>query len=150
MAYGRKKLKKNKLFAIGGYIDYQTIFLVIVLLAFGVMMVYSASAYRAARAGLSSGYFAMRQGLIGLAGIAVMLLISCFNYQFCKRAPVQKVIVGAMIFCAGVALVMGVSSNGSQRWVEVAGVQLQPSEIVKLLIILYLPSAYVKHQNYPE
>ena len=65
MAYGRKKLKKNKLFAIGGYIDYQTIFLVIVLLAFGVMMVYSASAYRAARAGLSSGYFAMRQGLIG-------------------------------------------------------------------------------------
>ena len=148
MAYGRKKLKKNKLFAIGGYIDYQTIFLVIVLLAFGVMMVYSASAYRAARAGLSSGYFAMRQGLIGLAGIAVMLLISCFNYQFCKRAPVQKVIVGAMIFCAGVALVMGVSSNGSQRWVEVAGVQLQPSEIVKLLIILYLPSACVKHPNY--
>ena len=148
MAYGRKKLKKNKLFAIGGYIDYQTIFLVIVLLAFGVMMVYSASAYRAARAGLSSGYFAMRQGLIGLAGIAVMLLISCFNYQFCKRAPVQKVIVGAMIFCAGVALVMGVSSNGSQRWVEVAGIQLQPSEIVKLLIILYLPSACVKHPNY--
>ena len=148
MAYGRKKLKKNKLFAIGGYIDYQTIFLVIVLLAFGVMMVYSACAYRAARAGLASGYFAMRQGLIGLAGVVVMLLISCFNYQFCKRAPVQKVIVASMIICAGIALVLGVSSNGSQRWVEVAGVQLQPSEIVKLLIILYLPSACVKHPNY--
>ena len=46
MAYGRRKLKKNKIFATGGYMDYQTIFLVVVLLAFGVMMVYSASAYR--------------------------------------------------------------------------------------------------------
>ena len=40
MAYGRRKLKKNKVFATGGYIDYQTIFLVVVLLAFGVMMVF--------------------------------------------------------------------------------------------------------------
>ena len=84
MAYGRRKLKKNKVFATGGYIDYQTIFLVVVLLAFGVMMVYSASAYRATLSGLSSGYFAMRQGMIGLAGIVVMMLISCFNYQFYK------------------------------------------------------------------
>ena len=53
MAYGRRKLKKNKVFATGGYIDYQTIFLVVVLLAFGVMMVYSASAYRATLSGLS-------------------------------------------------------------------------------------------------
>ena len=148
MAYGRRKLKKNKVFATGGYIDYQTIFLVIVLLAFGVMMVYSASAYRAAMAGLSSGYFAMRQGLIGLAGVFVMMVVSCFNYQFYKRPAMQNLIVVAMIVCAGIALVLGVSSNGSQRWVEIGGIQLQPSEIVKLLIILYLPSACVKHPNY--
>ena len=148
MAYGRRKLKKNKIFATGGYIDYQTIFLIVVLLAFGVMMVYSASAYRATLSGLSSGYFAMRQGAIGLAGIIVMMLISCLNYQFYKKPMMQKLIVTAMIVCAGIALVLGVSSHGSQRWIEVAGVQLQPSEIVKLLIILYLPSACVKHPNY--
>ena len=146
MAYG--KLKKNKVFATGGYIDYQTIFLVVVLLAFGVMMVYSASAYRATLSGLSSGYFAMRQGMIGLAGIVVMMLISCFNYQFYKRPVMQRLIVTAMIVCAGIALVLGVSSNGSQRWIEVGGIQLQPSEIVKLLIILYLPSVCVKHPKY--
>ena len=148
MAYGRRKLKKNKVFATGGYIDYQTIFLVVVLLAFGVMMVYSASAYRATLFGLPSGYFAMRQGMIGLAGIVVMMLISCFNYQFYKRPVMQRLIVTAMIVCAGIALVLGVSSNGSQRWIEVGGIQLQPSEIVKLLIILYLPSVCVKHPKY--
>ena len=148
MAYGRRKLKKNKVFATGGYIDYQTIFLVVVLLAFGVMMVYSASAYRATLSGLPSGYFAMRQGMIGLAGIVVMMLISCFNYQFYKRPVMQRLIVTAMIVCAGIALVLGVSSNGSQRWIEVGGIQLQPSEIVKLLIILYLPSVCVKHPKY--
>ena len=145
MAYGRRKLKKNKVFATGGYMDYQTIF---VLLAFGVMMVYSASAYRATLSGLPSGYFAMRQGMIGLAGIVVMMLISCFNYQFYKRPVMQRLIVTAMIVCAGIALVLGVSSNGSQRWIEVGGIQLQPSEIVKLLIILYLPSVCVKHPKY--
>ncbi len=148
MAYGRRKLKKNKVFAPGGYIVYQTIFLVVVLLAFGVMMVYSASAYRATLSGLPSGYFAMRQGMIGLAGIVVMMLISCFNYQFYKRPVMQRLIVTAMIVCAGIALVLGVSSNGSQRWIEVGGIQLQPSEIVKLLIILYLPSVCVKHPKY--
>lgn len=148
MAYGRRKLKKNKVFETGGYIDYQTIFLVVVLLAFGVMMVYSASAYRATLSGLPSGYFAMRQGMIGLAGIVVMMLISCFNYQFYKRPVMQRLIVTAMIVCAGIALVLGVSSNGSQRWIEVGGIQLQPSEIVKLLIILYLPSVCVKHPKY--
>ena len=148
MAYGRRKLKQNKVFATGGYIDYQTIFLVVVLLAFGVMMVYSASAYRATLSGLPSGYFAMRQGMIGLAGIVVMMLISCFNYQFYKRPVMQRLIVTAMIVCAGIALVLGVSSNGSQRWIEVGGIQLQPSEIVKLLIILYLPSVCVKHPKY--
>ena len=100
MAYGRRKLKKNKVFATGGYIDYQTIFLVVVLLAFGVMMVYSASAYRATLSGLPSGYFAMRQGMIGLAGIVVMMLISCFNYQFYKRPVMQRLIVTAMIWFA--------------------------------------------------
>lgn len=148
MAYGRRKLKKNRLFAIGGYMDYQTIFLVVVLLAFGVMMVYSASAYRAALSGMSSGYYALRQGLIGLAGFVVMLIVSCINYQFYKRPMMQKLIVVAMIVCAGIALVLGVSSNGSQRWIQVAGIQLQPSEIVKLLIILYLPSACVKYPKY--
>ena len=148
MAYGRRKLKKNKIFATGGYMDYQTIFLVVVLLAFGVMMVYSASAYRASLSGLSSGYFAMRQGIIGLAGIIVMMLVSCLNYQFYKHRLMQRLIATAMIACAGIALVLGVSSHGSQRWIEVAGVQLQPSEIVKLLIILYLPSACVKHPKY--
>ena len=102
MAYGRRKLKKNKIFATGGYIDYQTIFLVVVLLAFGVMMVYSASAYRASLSGRSSGYFAMRQGIIGLAGIIVMMLVSCFNYQFYKHRLMQRLIVTAMIACAGV------------------------------------------------
>ena len=68
MAYGRRKLKKNKVFATGGYIDYQTIFLVVVLLAFGVMMVYSASAYRATLSGLPSGYFAMQTDFSVLHG----------------------------------------------------------------------------------
>ena len=76
------------------------------------------------------------------------LLISCFNYQFYKRPVMQRLIVTAMIVCAGIALVLGVSSNGSQRWIEVGGIQLQPSEIVKLLIILYLPSVCVKHPKY--
>lgn len=77
-----------------------------------------------------------------------MMLISCFNYQFYKRPVMQRLIVTAMIVCAGIALVLGVSSMVHRRWIEVGGIQLQPSEIVKLLIILYLPSVCVKHPKY--
>lgn len=145
MLYGRKKLKKGKLFTFGGYLDYQTIFLVIVLLAFGVMMVYSASAYRATISNLPSWYFARKQCLIGLGGIALMLTVSCVNYQFYRQKVIQIIITVLMIVSAGIALVIGISSNGSQRWVEIAGFQVQPSEFVKLFIVLYMPHVCVKH-----
>lgn len=145
MVYGRRKLKKGKLFAVGGYLDYQTIFLVIVLLAFGVMMVYSASSYRAALSGLSSGYFALRQSMIGLGGVVAMLAVSCVNYQFYRQNIMQILITAFMILCAGIALIIGISSNGSQRWISIGGIQVQPSEMVKLFIVLYLPHQCVKH-----
>lgn len=148
MAYGRKQLKRGKIFSSGGYVNYQIAFLVFVLLAFGVMMVYSASSYRAAISGLPDSYFAKRQGMIGLAGLVIMWFLSHFNYQNYRKPFMHLLILCGMIGCSGIALIIGISSHGAKRWVSIAGVQVQPSEMVKLFLILYLSHVCVKHASY--
>lgn len=146
MIYGRKKLKmsKNKFWATKGYLDYTTIFLLFVMLAFGVLMVYSASSYRATMDGLPSTYFATRQIAIGGGSFIIMLILSCFNYQKFRGKIAQTIIMIGMLTAASIALFIGISSNGSKRWIEIAGIRVQPPEFVKTLIILYIPNVCVR------
>lgn len=125
----------------GGYFDYQSAFITIVLVLFGVMMVYSSSSYRAVMSGEVSGYFAIRQAVFGVIGIIAMVMVSKINYSWYKNFSVALIILAAVLSL--VVIFIGTASHGRTRWIPLGPIQFQPSEIVKPAIIIYMAHACV-------
>ena len=104
---------------------------------FGVVMVYSASALMAERESGSQFYYVIKQGAWVAIGFVVMLLAMQFNYQQLKN----KRIVYGLLLVSTIAL-MSVfafsASNGAHRWIKLKGMSIQPSELSKLALVIFL------------
>ena len=109
----------------------------IALALFGVVMVYSASAIMAERDNDNQFFYVIKQGVWVAIGFGVMLLMMQFNYQLLKN---RRLVYGLLFMCT-IAL-MGVfafsATNGAHRWIKLPGMRLQPSEISKLALIIFL------------
>lgn len=133
-----------------GY-DQSLVWTVLVLLAIGLVMVYSASIGMAEvdkDVGYRSAYFAMRHALYICAGL-VMAFVA---FQFPLRAWQQY---SPYLFLIGTALLVlvliphvGREVNGSRRWLSLAVVNLQPSEFVKFFVVLYAADYTVRKAAY--
>jgi cell division protein FtsW len=107
------------------------------LALFGVVMVYSASAILAQRENGNQFHYVLKQGVFVFIGFIVMLLAMQFNYQQLKN---RRIVYGLLLICTiGLVLVFGFSAtNGAHRWIKLPGFSLQPSEISKLALIIFL------------
>lgn len=134
----RKKSRtiNNSFWVKGGYLDYQVVFIMFVIVLFGIIMVYSSSSYKAVSYGLPSTYFAKRQAIFALAGFVLMWIVSHINYRYLQRMSMLLIYLG--IFLSGIVLVIGTATNGATRWIPIGPIQFQPSEIVKPAIIIYM------------
>lgn len=126
------------------YYDYNLLAAVILLICFGLIMLYSASYYEAFQKIKGDDMFYFRkQGLISLAAVAGAIIISKINYHwFAKFAGLiyfSSIILMAMVRFTP----FGVNINGSRRWLKL-GIQFQPSEIAKIAVILFLPVVIIK------
>ena len=120
-----------------GVIDRALFAAVILLIGFGVVMVYSASAVRAASEVNNPNHFVIRQVVFAFLGIFVMLTASTINYHFYKK------IIYPLLFLSllGLFLVhspVGRTINGASRWIGVGGISMQPAEIMKIVLVLWL------------
>lgn len=123
------------------YFDYPTLFIIIVIVLFGVMMVYSSSSYRAVLEGESSIYYAKKQAMYGFLGILGMLFISKLDYKWLTRVSLGFMWL-AIVLC-GIVLVIGTASHGATRWIPIGSLQFQPSEIAKPILIVYMADVCV-------
>ncbi len=116
--------------------DYKFILIVLVvsLNAIGVLLVGSASP-----SDQQKFFFGM------LVGIGIMLLVSVMDYSFLLRF--SWLIYAAAIGLLALVLAMGVDNKGAQRWLEVGGVQFQPSELVKVLMILFFAYYFMRFEE---
>src|ERR687898_2464318 len=107
------------------------------LALFGVVMVYSASAVIAQKENGNQFYYVIKQGVWVAIGFIIMLLAMQFNYQQLKS---RRIVYGLLILCTiGLLGVFGFSStNGAHRWLKFPGFSLQPSEVSKLSLIIFL------------
>ncbi|HEU4766943.1 MAG TPA: putative lipid II flippase FtsW [Pyrinomonadaceae bacterium] len=107
------------------------------LALFGLVMVYSASAMIAERENGNQFYYVIKQGVWIAVGFGVMLLMMQFNYQQLKN---RRLVFGLLFVCS-IAL-LGVFAfapvNGAHRWLKFPGFSLQPSEMSKLSLIIFL------------
>jgi len=107
------------------------------LALFGVVMVYSASAVMAQKENGNQFYYVIKQGVWVFIGFIVMLLAMQFNYQQLKN---RRIVYTLLLICTvGLISVFAFSAtNGAHRWIKLKIFSLQPSEISKLSLIIFL------------
>ena len=121
-------------------IDLRVIACVILLSVFGLIMIYSASAYSCstlAKYNYDSLYLLKKQGIFVLAGIVVMLLLQYFNYNYLQKlAPIIFLVSVGSLFLLRTGL--AVRSHGAARWIRLGPVQLQVAELVKIAMVIMI------------
>ena len=130
---------RRKSNSIANYMDYSLLFIVIFLLGFGLVMVYSTSSYEANLTfdGDSAWYF-RKQLWATILGVAVMMVVANIPYHFWERFAMLGYVVSVVLIL--LIIQFGYESHGAKRWLRIAGISLQPAEVAKLGMILFLAS----------
>jgi len=128
-------------------VDWVLVLIIVVLVLFGFLMVYSSS-YPDGYYKFDGQpfYFLKKQIIAAVIGLVAMLFVSNINYKIYAR--INKLI---LLMCIGFALltvVIGVASNGAQRWISIAGINFQPSEIIKIGGVLYMADFFDKKRRH--
>ncbi len=137
-------MKRAKHSVSAGKGDLLFLFAVLLLAAYGVVCVYSASSYNAeVQYGDSAWFF--RKQLVGfLIGAAAMIGISFLHYEKLRRWGLPALLVSlvllALVFVPG----LGKSNYGATRWIGIGSFTIQPSEIAKLGFVLFAAGYFAK------
>ncbi len=133
----KKRMKKDKETSrkATAYFDYTLLFIVLFLVAFGLVIVFSTSSYTAELKVNDPAYYLKRQAVFACLGIAAMLITARLDYHIWKK--LSLIMMVAIIGLLAIVLVMGTDANGSVRWLQLGSFQFQPSEAAKIVIILY-------------
>ena len=126
------KKKKKK---VRRFYDYSLLFTIVFLTIFGLVMIYSSSSYMAQiNYKGNAGYFMTRQAVIALGGFFLMILISRMDYHWYARFSNLAILVswGLMIAVS----LFGREVNGKKRWLGVGPLSFQPTELVKITVIV--------------
>jgi len=127
------------------FYDYSLIFIILFLLVMGLIMIYSASSYTADLKFKNSAYFVNKQLIFVVAGLILMIFVSIVPYQvWIKLSKLIYVVATALV---GAVLVIGRDANGARRWINLFGIKFQPSEFVKVAIIIFSSYYLVKYKN---
>ena len=139
--HSRLHAKENprlRVFQTGERMDVTFLILMLLLLTIGLGMLYSASS---AQSQYDTGYtlstrYLQKQAACALVGLAGLLVLSRISADFWYRMawPLYWISIGLLLM----VLLFGQSVNGAKRWISIAGLQFQPSEIAKFTMILLL------------
>ena len=122
------------------YFDYNLLFIIIFLLCFGLVMLYSSSSYTSANKYGDSAHYLKLQARNIAIGLVFMFYFAKKDYHVWRKFG-RLAYWGALGFCLVVlAKVPGLtrSSHGQSRWIQVGPIGFQPSELAKIAIIIYL------------
>ncbi len=121
------------------YFDYSLLFIVLFLLGFGMIMIYSASSYEAFQEFGDAAYYLKRQALATALGLVAMIVVANIPYHFWERFALLGYVVSAILIVL-VMTPLGIESHGARRWLKFPGIpmQIQPAEVAKLCMILFL------------
>ncbi len=112
--------------------------LVLALLVLGLLLVYSSSFALGILAFDNANYFVMRQGLWAVVGVAAMLALMRFDYDWLRAVSPLLMLVAIIGLVAVLVPGIGLERNGAQRWISFGPLSGQPSEFAKLALIIYV------------
>lgn len=138
----KKRLRKNTP-------DYMLLALILLIAAFGIVMVYSASFNYCNRRGWAPTHFAFRQLMFGMLGVAAMLGITFkIDYHLFTNRNLVRIVYIASICLSLSVMIFGKNINGAKRWIQLGPISFQPSEITKIAVVLMISSYIVRHRKF--
>ncbi len=148
-ASGQMLSEREKPSIFVGQYDFAILLAVILLVLFGVIMIFSASYYSAgnnAATKFDMYYFLKRQLLWAVIGFCTMSLFNNVNYRHLRKFTLLLYVLSIVFLIA--VLFVGEEINGAKRWIRIPGIGgFQPSEFAKLAIILFLANFIYSHKD---
>jgi cell division protein FtsW len=114
------------------------------LVAFGLVMVYSATSAPAAVGGGEPMRFLLRQAAYAALGLVALLFFSRMGYRALKPLAPTLVVVSVVLLVA--VLVLGTRVNGARRWIELGPLVFQPSELAKLALCVWAAAYFARRK----
>lgn len=133
----RRKKRTTKFF-----FDYTILFIVLFLVMFGLVMLYSTSSYEANIKFGDSAYYFRKQALASIIGVGALIGMMILDYHFVRRFATVAYVV-SFILIALVLTPLGYEAGGARRWLNL-GMSLQPAEVAKLALIIFFASLVCK------
>ncbi len=121
------------------YFDYGLLAMIILILVFGLVMLYSTSAYTASTLYNDPAHFLKRQAAAAAVGFAGMMFISYIPYKIWARFAVPIYVI-ALVLCVAVNFVGTDMGTDSSRWFRIGPITFQPSELAKIAAIVFIAS----------
>ncbi|QKY68926.1 putative lipid II flippase FtsW [Lentibacillus sp. CBA3610] len=126
--------------------DFTLMITPVLLAAFGIVMIYSASMVLAVVEGNESTHYLVRQIQWFLMAMTGFVLTSLTPYRHYQK--LIKLIIIFVVVMLGAVLIFGSTVNNARSWFDFGPISLQPAEFAKLGLIIYLASVYSKKQAY--
>lgn len=143
MAQVRRRAKKKQN-VDEKYFDYTLLFVVLFLIVFGLLMIYSTSSYEANLSFHDAAYYLKKQMFSTGLGIIAFVVVSKLPYGILKKVDVISVVFSAILVLL-VLTSIGVTRNGATRWLNIGGfITIQPAEVAKISVIIYTASCISK------
>lgn len=118
-------------------LDRGLLLVILMLVVFGLIMVFSASAPAASAYQNNPYYYIIRQAIFAVMGVAAMMVLSYFDYHNYSKFAFL-ILAGSFLLLFAVYIPgLGVVRNNARRWINIGISTLQPSEVVKVAIIIY-------------
>ena len=143
----KKKTAKRKYIKPGGY-DFTVMFIVLTLVLFGIVMIFSSSYYytmTSAKYDYDMFHFLKRQSIWAVLGIAAMVAAMNVPYSFYKRFAFPAYMLSNLFLI--LLPCVGIEAGGQKRWLGVGSLSFQPSEFTKIAVILYLSVYVIEHRK---
>lgn len=120
------------------FMDYSLLFIVLFLVGFGIVMVFSSSSYEANQKLGDSTRYLRQQLFASILGMVAMMVVANIPYHFWERFAVPAYLGSVVLIL--LIIPFGYSSGGATRWLYIGPISLQVAEVAKLGMILFLSS----------
>ncbi len=129
-------------------VDWVLFLSTLVMVLFGLVMVYSASYPEGYYHFHGDGFFFLRKQIYaGVAGLVVMIGASFVDYRIYRKLN-KLVLFLAILATLSLFTTYGTEAYGAQRWIEIGGLNIQPSDIIKIAAVMFMAYYLEKHQGH--
>ncbi len=120
---------------------------VVLLTFFGLLMVYDASQFEAYKEFGDKFYFIRQQVISAFVSLGVLVFFTFFDYRHLQKFAWPFFLLAILLLLMVSLPGFGVAAGGAHRWLRIAGVTIQPAEIIKLASVIFFANLFQKKIN---